>query len=172
MIEKSNETAEHAERLVNYSKIIGQAINLSDKELFYLELSAALHDIGKMSIDHRILSKKGKLTEREWQEIKRHPEVGYRIAQSTIELMPIAEFILAHHERWDGNGYPQGLKGHEIPIISRIISIVDSFDAMTENRAYRPALSKDEAIEEIKNNLGTQFDPELAKLFIDRIRNN
>jgi HD-GYP domain-containing protein (c-di-GMP phosphodiesterase class II) len=111
----------------------------------------------------------GKLSKNEWEIMKKHSEIGYRIAMSSPELEPIAEYILAHHERWDGNGYPQGLKGEEIPLLSRILAVVDSYDAMTEDRVYRKAMTHQAAIEEIKKNAGTQFDPNIAQIFIDSL---
>jgi HD-GYP domain-containing protein (c-di-GMP phosphodiesterase class II) len=128
-----------------------------------------LHDIGKIGIDNSILNKPGKLSKNEWEIMKKHSEIGYRIAMSSPELEPIAEYILAHHERWDGNGYPQGLKGEEIPLLSRILAVVDSYDAMTEDRVYRKAMTHQAAIEEIKKNAGTQFDPNIAQIFIDSL---
>lgn len=172
MLEKSHETAEHADRLVMLSKAIGKKINLSDNKLFDLELAATLHDIGKMSIDRQILIKPGVLTDEEWGEIKKHPEAGYRIAQATSELMPIAEYILTHHERWDGKGYPQGLKKEEIPLLARIINVVDSYDAMTSIRPYGKPLTKAEAIREIETGSGSQFDPALVRIFIDEVLPN
>ncbi|MEI8200903.1 MAG: HD domain-containing phosphohydrolase [Eubacteriales bacterium] len=166
MFEKSQETEEHAERLIQLSKSIGSALSLTDDQLNELALLSTLHDIGKMSISAEILSKPGKLNEVEWIEMKRHPEVGFRIAQATSELVPIAKYILCHHERWDGKGYPQGLRGEHIPLLSRIMSIVDSFDAMTNDRAYRPAMTKEAAMEEIRVNAGTQFDPKISLLFL------
>ncbi|MEI8199531.1 MAG: PAS domain S-box protein [Eubacteriales bacterium] len=169
MFEKSNETEEHAERMAELSKKLGKVLNFSEDDLVSLELVTTLHDIGKISIDQRILDKPGKLTEEEWIEIRKHPDVGYRIALTVPELSRIAEYILCHHERWDGNGYPQGLHGKEIPVISRILSIIDSYDAMTQDRSYRKAMSKDAAIIEIRQNAGTQFDPELSEIFIDKV---
>ncbi|MEI8201153.1 MAG: HD domain-containing phosphohydrolase [Eubacteriales bacterium] len=167
MFEKSQETEEHAERLIKLSRSIGITMSLSDDQLNELELLSTLHDIGKMGISASILSKREKLSNEEWSEIKKHPEIGFRIAQATSELVPIAQYVLCHHERWDGKGYPQGLKGEDIPLLSRILSIVDSFDAMTNDRAYREAMSKEEAIEEIKRCAGTQFDPNIAKIFLN-----
>ena len=166
MFEKSQETEEHAERMVKLSKLIGKAMSLSDDQLNELELVSTLHDIGKMGVSADILSKNGKLSDEEWVEIRKHPEIGFRIAQATSELIPIANYILCHHERWDGKGYPQGLTGENIPLLSRIVAIVDSYDAMTNDRVYRLALTKEEAIEEIKKNSGTQFDPKISKLFL------
>ena len=169
MLEKSHETAEHAERLVNLSRAIGLQLNLPEDKLFDLELATTLHDIGKMGIDQQILLKAGKLTNKEWIEIKKHPEAGYRIAQATSELMPISDYILSHHERWDGKGYPQGLKQEEIPLLARIINIVDSYDAMTQDRPYRRAMTIEEAEAEIICNAGTQFDPNIADIFVAKV---
>lgn len=165
MFEKSHETEEHAQRLVTLSKAIGTAIGLSQAELDKLELLASLHDIGKVGIRDEILTKPDKLNDMEWEEIKRHPEIGYRIAKATSELAPIAEGILCHHERWDGLGYPQGLCGESIPLISRIVSVVDAYDAMTNDRPYRKALDQETALEQIMRNAGTQFDPHIAGIF-------
>jgi len=169
MFEKSQETEEHAERLRQLSKSIGLAMSLTDDQLNDLELLSTLHDIGKMGVDAKILSKSGELTEEEWAEMRKHPEIGFRIAQATSQLIPIAKYILCHHERWDGKGYPQGLIGEKIPLLSRIVAIVDAFDAMTNDRAYRSAMTKGEAIEEIRRNSGTQFDPEVARVFIEKV---
>ena len=167
--EKSNETAEHAERMMVLAKELGLALGVSQNDLVALELTASLHDVGKIGVDSGILTKKGKLTDMEWLEIRKHPEIGYRIAETIPELQGIAEYILCHHERWDGKGYPQGLAGENIPLVSRIISIVDSFDAMTEERAYRNAMTKEAAAAEIVNNSGTQFDPVVTRVFIETI---
>jgi diguanylate cyclase (GGDEF)-like protein len=169
MFERSQETEEHAERLVQLSKSLGQALSLTDDQLNELSLLSTLHDIGKMSVAADILSKPGKLNDEEWIEMRKHPEIGFRIAQATSELVPIAKYILCHHERWDGKGYPQGLAGEKIPLLSRILSIVDAFDAMTNDRAYRSAMTKEDAMEEIKKNSGTQFDPDISRLFLNII---
>lgn len=169
MFEKSYETEEHAERLGELSRMLGVLVGLSEEKLDELVLLAALHDIGKISIDQKILAKTSKLSDEEFMIIRRHPEVGFRIASSTPELKHIAEYILCHHERWDGKGYPQGLAGEEIPLLSRIIGIVDAYDAMTNDRAYRKAMTKESAVKEILVNAETQFDPYLAKLFVDKV---
>ncbi len=162
---KSQETEIHAERLSVLSRTIGLQLGLPQKSLILLELFAMLHDVGKMGIDDRVLNKPGKLNEEEWAVMKKHPEIGYRIAMSSSELEPIAEYILTHHERWDGKGYPQGLAGEDIPLLSRILAVADSYDAMTEDRVYRKAMSKEEAVMEIQKNSGTQFDPQVVKAF-------
>lgn len=167
MYERSQETEEHAERLSRLSKKIGERMQLPKKSLDELELFGMLHDIGKVGIDDRILKKPERLNDEEWSIMKKHPEIGYRIAVASPELEPIAEYILSHHERWDGRGYPQGLKGESIPLLSRILAVADAYDAMTEDRVYRKALPKEQALEEIKKNTGTQFDPDVAERFIE-----
>jgi len=167
--EKSQETEKHAERLAELSTRTGRMLNLMEKDLGELQLLGMLHDIGKIGIDDKILNKPGKLTEEEWIVMKKHPEIGYRIARASHKLSRIADYILSHHERWDGMGYPRGLKGEDIPLLSRILSVADAYDAMTEDRIYRKALSKEEAIEEIRRNSGSQFDPLIANIFIENV---
>lgn len=167
LFEKSEETEEHANRLIKLSKAVGQVIGLTDQQFDELELLSALHDIGKIGIDDQILNKPGKLTDAEWVEMKKHPEVGYRIAMSSPELIPIAEYILTHHERWDGDGYPQRLAGEDIPLLSRILAVVDAYDAMTEDRSYRKGMPKREAIDELIRNSGSQFDQRIVKIFVE-----
>lgn len=169
LIEKSMETEEHAERLKLMNIKVGQALGLSSLQLDELELLAMLHDIGKIAVKESILSKPGKLTPSEWEEMKKHCEIGYRITQATPELSKISEYILSHHEWWNGKGYPQGLKGHNIPLLSRILSIADAYDAMTNDRVYQKAISKEDAIAELKRCAGTQFDPKLVGILIDII---
>lgn len=169
MFEKSQNAEEHTGRLRQLSKSVGAAMSLTAGQLNKLELLSTLHDIGKMGISAAILSKRGKLSNEEWIEMRKHPEVGFRIAQATPEFAPIAEYILYHHERWDGKGYPLGLIGEKIPLLSRIVAIVDSFDAMTNNRTYRVTMTNEEAIEEIRRNSGTQFDPKVARVFIEKV---
>jgi HD-GYP domain-containing protein (c-di-GMP phosphodiesterase class II) len=166
MYAKSQETEEHAERIKNLAQMVGKEIGLPQEKLDELALLATLHDIGKVGIDEKILNKPGKLSKEEWKEMKKHPEIGYRIAMASPELMTVAEYILAHHERWDGKGYPRGLKGEEIPLLARIIAITDAYDAMMSDRPYRKAISKEEALAEIKANAGTQFDPKFAEFFV------
>ncbi|NLV82774.1 MAG: diguanylate cyclase, partial [Synergistaceae bacterium] len=170
MLEKSFETQEHEDRLSVLTKKIGSIMNLSQIEINSLELLSSLHDIGKVAIAERILKKPGKLNEDEWIEMRKHPEIGYRIAMSSSETAPIAEYILSHHERWDGSGYPRKLKGTDIPLLSRILAIVDAYDAMTENRVYNETRTPEEAFEEIKKCAGTQFDPEIAEIFVQMMK--
>ncbi|MFW6382302.1 MAG: HD domain-containing phosphohydrolase [Bacillota bacterium] len=166
---KSDETKEHAERMTILAHQMAENIDLTNIQRHKLSLLASLHDIGKISVSEKILNKSGELTEEEWEIIKRHPENGYKIASSSTEFAVVAEEILFHHERWDGSGYPKGLKGDEIPLLSRIISIIDAYDVMTHDRLYSSAISKEEALKEIKDCAGSQFDPELADKFIEII---
>lgn len=169
MRESSNDTEEHSNRLIKLSIELGSALGLTGEQLLELDLLSRLHDIGKICIDEKILAKPGKLTETEWAKIKRHPEVGYKIAQASTELIRISQLILNHHERWDGKGYPRGLSGDQIPLLSRIVAIIDAFDAMTQDRPYRKAMTKEEAINEIIENAEKQFDPHIARVFIEEV---
>ncbi|QIB70453.1 PAS domain S-box protein [Aminipila butyrica] len=170
LYEKSNETEEHSKRMEEYCYSIGKRFQLSSKELNELSVLALLHDIGKVSIDPDILKKPGALNETEWQEMKRHPEIGYRIAQATPELATVSELILAHHERWDGTGYPRGIQGESIPLACRILAVTDAFDAMTNDRVYRKALNRLEAVCELERNAGTQFDPDIVHIFLELLQ--
>jgi diguanylate cyclase (GGDEF)-like protein/PAS domain S-box-containing protein len=159
------ETDEHSRRLKELAQRMGEVLDLSMLEKDNLALLATLHDIGKVAVPSSILGKPGPLTPLEFDIIQKHPEVGYRIAK--LYLNHIAEGILTHHERWDGTGYPLGLKGEQIPLISRIIAIVDAFDAMTHDRVYRKALRLEDALTEIARNSGSQFDPQLVQIFLN-----
>ncbi len=163
---KSYETEAHAMRLKHYSLAVGQALGLPERWLDELALLAVLHDIGKVGVRESILQKPGPLTEAEWVEMKRHPEIGYRISQNTPELSVVSEYILAHHERWDGNGYPRGLRGEEIPLLSRILAVVDAYDAMVSERPYRRPLQHEQAVAELQRHAGSQFDPEVVQAFL------
>lgn len=159
LYKKSHETEEHVERLKILCKKIGTNLNLDNQKLNDLDLLAVIHDLGKIIVASSVLNKPVRLTTDEWREMRRHPEIGYRIAQASPELFHIAEYILSHHERWDGKGYPRGLKGEEIQLISRIFLVADAFEAMTNGRPYRSSVSEDEAMKIIRQNSGTQFDP-------------
>ncbi|MEN6389495.1 MAG: HD domain-containing phosphohydrolase [Syntrophomonas sp.] len=163
--EKTTETREHAERLQYMSLQFGKVLGLAGDAMDRLALLAKLHDIGKIAIPEAILTKPGPLNDLEWDIIKKHPEIGFRIAQASRELAVLAEEVLAHHERWDGAGYPKGLAGERIPLLARIISIIDAFDVMTHDRAYKTAISRAEALDELRRCAGTQFDPGLVKVF-------
>lgn len=165
--EKSQETSRHSNRMAALARKVAAEIDLSQSEVNKLTLIAKLHDIGKTVIPEKILNKKDKLTAAEWKEIKTHPAVGHRILNATEEFSHISEEVLSHHEHWDGSGYPRGLKAEEIPLLARIIALVDAYDVMTSKQVYKPAVSKEEALQEIAENAGTQFDPELSALFIN-----
>ena len=156
----------HADRLQEYVSTIGQAIGLHENRINDLRLLAEFHDIGKIGIPEAILKKPGPLSNEELVLMRRHPEIGYHFSKAIPNLTPISDWILKHHEWWDGSGYPLGLCGTNIPIEARIVHIADAFDAMTHNRPYRKSLSLDSAIRELKNGSGTQFDPELVKVFL------
>ena len=160
---------EHADRMASLARKLGEEVGLNGSDMDALELMATLHDLGKIGISNDILSKPNELDHYEWAEIKKHPEVGYRIALTIPELQNIAGYILSHHERWDGKGYPEGLSGQEIPYISRLIAVVDAYDAMTENRSYHHAISEEEAAKELIENAGTQFDPEIVNIFVENV---
>lgn len=161
------------EHSVNVSRIcreIGLALNLSEDELKRAEDSGFFHDIGKVILEKNIIEKSGNLTDSEIFQMKQHPETGYRILNACDDTMILAKYVLCHHERWDGNGYPNGLRDREIPMLARIISLADSYDIMTRGSDTGKAMSGEDAILEIERNAGTQFDPELAEIFIKVIR--
>ncbi|MGE5422248.1 MAG: diguanylate cyclase domain-containing protein [Ignavibacteriales bacterium] len=159
-------TEGHAERLRYLVVALGKALGLPETTLTDLRLLAEFHDIGKVGIPDRILFKPGHLTDDELPEMQRHSEIGHRIALSSPDLVPIAEWILKHHEWWDGRGYPLGLASESIPLECRILSIADAYDAMTSDRPYRKAMSQEKAVAELINCSGTQFDPEIVKTFL------
>lgn len=167
--ERYIETETHSDRMKKLCRATGVALGISDSKLDDLELLALLHDIGKIAISDTLINKTSGLTNEEWEEMKRHTEIGYHITQSTIEFQQISEYILTHHEKWDGSGYPRQMKGEDIPLLSRIISVVDAYDAMVNDRPYRKALTQEAAIEELQNNAGTQFDPKIVDVFIHKV---
>lgn len=167
---KSLETEQHTERMVRSSVIIGNKMNLSPSNMDELVLATKLHDIGKIVIDEDILLKPDRLTEEEYDIMKTHSEKGYRIVRAAHGLENVAEGVLSHHERYDGKGYPMGIKGEDIPLIARIISVVDAYDAMTNDRVYKKAMSKYEAIEELIKGKNGQFDPEIVDILVSYLK--
>jgi diguanylate cyclase (GGDEF)-like protein/PAS domain S-box-containing protein len=167
--EKSRREELHSRRVSALSIRIGQELALNSKEINDLKTVSLLHDIGKIAIDKSILEKNKELTETEWEVVKRHPETGWRILGTVGELGELANCVLTHHERIDGSGYPQGLKGEEIPLYARIIAVADAFDAMTAPRSYRKAISDVAAAKELKKYAGKQFDKNLAHIFVEKV---
>jgi diguanylate cyclase (GGDEF)-like protein/PAS domain S-box-containing protein len=167
LFEKSFETEEHTLRLKELALRMGSSLGLSPNEQSKLSLLCAWHDIGMVALPEEILRKTGPLTGEEEDRIRKHPEIGYRLAESSPELVAIAEGILSHHENWDGSGYPLGLKGEKIPLLSRILAIVDAFDGMTHGRPYRKTMGRQEALQELRKKAGSRFDPQLASVFLN-----
>lgn len=170
---KLNETIHgeqnHCIHSVELCKKVGLALNFDKEMLIELEQMAQVHDIGKIAVDEKILNKPGNLTEKEYSEIKRHSEIGYQILKATDIYASVAEYVLYHHEHWDGKGYPKGISGEQIPRYSRILSIVEAYDAMTTAKPYRVQMSPEEAIAELIRCSGTQFDPQIVSVFIEQL---
>lgn len=164
--ERYIETEEHALRLKDLSLAMARAIGLPASQYANLELLANLHDIGKVAISESILLKPGPLDEAEWAVMRTHPDIGARIVSLIPHASSISEDIRSHHERWDGTGYPRGLAGQDIPLLARIVSLADAWDAMTHERPYKPAMKWSDAIREIDAGRGWQFDPQLAEVFL------
>jgi putative nucleotidyltransferase with HDIG domain len=148
---------------------IATKMNFNKENVSQIRKAGLMHDIGKIGIDENILNKSQKLSSDEWKEIERHSEIGYRILSSVNEFSEIAEYILEHHEKWNGKGYPRKLKGEKISLQARIITVADAFDAMTRERAYGKTLSEEEAINEMRRCSGKQFDPEIARVFVEKV---
>ncbi|NLL46499.1 MAG: PAS domain S-box protein [Clostridiales bacterium] len=155
----------HSYNVSLYCEAIARAMGFDEKSVQEIKTAGLLHDIGKIMISSHILNKSGKLSKDEFNLVKRHPEVGYQLLRTVDEYAHLSEFVLYHHECWDGSGYPIGLKGEKIPLFSRIIAVADAFDAMTGERPYQRTKTQSEAIEELKRGMGTQFDPEIVKIF-------
>jgi putative nucleotidyltransferase with HDIG domain len=167
---KDVETKGHSDRTMAHAANIAKWIGLSEQEQEWIQFAAILHDIGKIGIPEQILKKPGKLTNEEYEIMKRHPVYGAQIVQEIKFLEPVVPMVRADHERWDGKGYPDGLKGEQIPLAARIVAIVDAYDAMVSDRVYRKAPGKEFAIQELKRCAGAQFDPHLVDVFLKILR--
>ncbi len=169
LFEKCSREAIHARRVSVISRAIGQKMNLDQNLINKLVIAGLIHDIGKIGVDEKILNKKEALTEYEMLEIHKHAEIGWRLLSSTSEFSELANFVLNHHEQWDGKGYPNGIAGDKIPLESRIISVAGAYDEMTRDRIYRNAIGKEEAVQELLRCIGTQFDPEIVDVFVNQV---
>ncbi|WP_316366658.1 HD-GYP domain-containing protein [Candidatus Thiodiazotropha sp. CDECU1] len=169
---RDNYTLEHSNRVVTLSEVIGKHLNLQKREMEVLSLAASFHDIGKIGIPDNILLKPGTLTREEYEGIKVHSAIGANMLRTLANplLDEVAVGVLHHHEQWDGKGYPDGLKGEDIPIVSRIIAVVDAYDAMTTTRSYRREMSKIEALKMIESESGKQFCPKAVEVVLDICR--
>ena len=165
-------TRGHSDRVSEYAVLLGKKLNLTNEDIEKLKIGGLFHDIGKIGIPDSILLKESKLTDEEYIKIKEHPVIGYNILENADMFKNILDIIKYHHERFDGNGYPEKLAGENIPYLSRITSVVDSFDAMTSKRSYRDSLPMDVVKSEILENLGSQFDPEIGIAFLDILDND
>jgi putative nucleotidyltransferase with HDIG domain len=162
---KDHYTYGHSRKVSQYAIAIAQSINLPSEKIGVIRTAGLLHDIGKIGIPDSILNKDGTLDEQEWRQIKAHPEMGVEILRYVAELSDSLPIILNHHEHYDGSGYPSGLKGNEIPLEARLLSVADAYDAMTSLRPYHNQRSSQEAIDELRRCAGTTFDPELVEIF-------
>lgn len=169
---KDRYTYGHIERVVMFAKLLGNKLGLTEEDKKTLKYGAYLHDIGKINISKDVLNKKMRLTDDEWEILKQHPANGVDLIKPVESLKQIIPLILHHHERYDGRGYPSGIKGNAIPYLTKILTVVDSFDAMTSNRPYSNRKTYDEAIEELRRCAGTQFDPDIAEAFIEVVQEN
>ncbi|MBN2604963.1 MAG: HD-GYP domain-containing protein, partial [Bacilli bacterium] len=169
LYEKNHREMQHSLRVSALCEQIAREMKLDKDAIGQIKTAGLMHDIGKIAISEEILNKPTTLLSGEWNEVKRHSEIGYRILNSVNEFSDIANYILEHHEKWNGTGYPKGLKGEEISLQARIINVADAFDAMTGYRTYRTALSKEDAIAEIIKYAGIQFDPSICKIFVENI---
>jgi HD-GYP domain-containing protein (c-di-GMP phosphodiesterase class II) len=158
-------TAGHVWRVSQYTRLIAERLGWEQMKILWIEAGAILHDLGKVGISDLILQKESKLSNEEFDEMKKHPAIGFHIVATSPFLSQFQNIIETHHERYDGKGYPRGLSGEQIPIEGRITGIADAFDAMTSHRPYRKAMDPQKAIQIIQENAGTQFDPDISHIF-------
>ncbi len=167
---KDLKTGLHATRLAEWAVRVAEQLGVGHEELRDIEFASLLHDIGKIGVPDAVLQKPGRLTDEEQATVRKHPEYGWAILRSVPGFERTSLLVLHHHERFDGKGYPAGLAGDEIPLGSRIVAIVDAFDAMISNRSYRRGLPLKEALERLQESAGTQFDPRIVSHFLDLTR--
>jgi putative nucleotidyltransferase with HDIG domain len=160
-------TRGHSSRVTALAEVVARRLGWSEEKLASLRIGGPLHDIGKLGVSDEVLRKEGRLDDGELAQIREHPKIGARMLLRMAALREAIPYVLYHHERWDGHGYPSGKAGEEIPIEARVLAVADAFDAMTSDRPYRRALSRTEALAEVERCAGTQFDPEIARVFLE-----
>jgi putative nucleotidyltransferase with HDIG domain len=160
-------TRGHSTRVTAIAEAIARRLGWDEERLELLQLGGPLHDVGKLGVSEEVLAKPGRLDDAELAQIREHPKLGARILLRVAALRGALPYVLYHHERWDGGGYPTGRAGERIPLEARVLAVADAFDAMTSDRPYRPALDRDEAVAEVARCAGTQFDPEVVRVFLE-----
>lgn len=169
---KDSYTKGHSERVSEYAVLLGKKLCINSDDLYTLRIGGLFHDVGKIGIPDNILTKKDKLTDEEYEEIKQHPSIGAKILSNAAIFTDIVPIVKHHHERYDGTGYPDHLKGEEIPYMARIVAVADAFDAMASRRPYRDSVEIEKIVKQISENKYTQFDPQIADALLDIIKNN
>ncbi len=169
---KDSYTKGHSERVSEYAVLLGKKLCINSDDLYTLRIGGLFHDVGKIGIPDNILTKKDKLTDEEYEEIKQHPSIGAKILSNAAIFTDIVPIVKHHHERYDGTGYPDHLKGEEIPYMARIVAVADAFDAMASRRPYRDSVEIEKIVNQISENKYTQFDPQIADALLDIIKNN
>ena len=160
-------TRGHSDRVTEIAEAIARRLGWDEERLELLQLGGPLHDVGKLGVSEEVLAKPGRLDEEELAQIREHPKLGARILLRIAALRGALPYVLYHHERWDGAGYPTGRAGEQIPLEARVLAVADAFDAMTSDRPYRPALDREDALAEVARCAGTQFDPEIVRIFLE-----
>jgi putative nucleotidyltransferase with HDIG domain len=160
-------TQGHSARVTKLAEAVARRLGWNEERLASLRIGGPLHDIGKLGVSDDVLGKKARLDEDEFAQIREHPKIGARLLLRVAAFREALPYVLYHHERWDGEGYPSGRAGEEIPVEARVLAIADAFDAMTSDRPYRQALTREQALAEVERCAGTQFDPEIARIFLE-----